>query len=423
MAGERLEGVMDQFRQRYRKGNRTEKSRILDEFCSLTGYHRKYAISLLNDVNDERGAQPRRQRSFRYPEAMIRILSAIWKAAGYPWSVRLKAMLPLWLPYARKRYPELTPAMEEGLLSISPRQMDRRLQKHRRQLKTSRYGRTKPGTLLKHQIPIQTSNWDVTEPGHAEIDLVAHCGENASGEFVYSLNLTDIRTGWVETRSVPGRGRDGIIQAIQEMRESLPFELKGIDSDNGSEFINWQLWRLCREEAIWFTRGRPGRKNDNAYVEQKNWTHVRKIFGWVRYDSPEAVRAINDLYRNELNWMMNLFQPSVRLKTKHRIGSRLHREYEAPQTPFMRLVDIYQSSGRPLPERLRELDALARSSDPFELADTIDRKLARIEQLQHRPRSSTGVRYGSTSQAKIVPDAPRGVWKTTKDQPHDQSLR
>lgn len=364
--------MVKSIRRRYCKATREEKGVILDELCATTGYHRKYAIWLLNKPESEPG--PRRKRGPTYSEASIRILRSIWKAAGYPWSVRLKGLLPLWLVKAREEYRSLTPQMEDELLRISPRQIDRRLRADRRALKRGLYGRTKPGSLLKHHIEVRTDNWDITEPGFAEIDLVAHCGTSASGEFVHSLNLTDIVTQWVETRAVMGKGETGVVQALDEMRDYLPFILRGIDSDNGSEFINYHLYDYCQTEHVQFTRGRPYKKNDNAHIEQKNWTHVRKILAWDRYDSPEALDAINDLYRNELRIMMNFFQPTVKLIEKRRIGSKVKRIYDEPQTPLDRLAAQYTRK----PKAIRELLELRNSINPFELDRIIQKKIKRI---------------------------------------------
>src|SRR5713101_1494944 len=214
--------------QRYRYAGRPEKRRILDEFCQVAGYHRKHAIRLLNSPAPG-AARPPRQRAATYSLAAIAALRAIWEAAGYPWSLRLKALLPLWLPWARRRL-RLRPAVERQLLAISPRQMDRRLAPHRRPLLQRLYGRTKPGTLLKHHIPLKTDRWEVTIPGFTEIDLVAHCGNLGEGEFVHSLNLTDIHTTWVETAAVLGKSQVAVQQALEELREALPFRLRGIDS-------------------------------------------------------------------------------------------------------------------------------------------------------------------------------------------------
>jgi hypothetical protein len=267
---------------------------------------------------------------------VIDVLASVWKAAGYPWSVRLKALLPLWLHWIRKHY-AFSKETEEQLLRISPRHVDRRLGTRKAQLRRRLYGRTKPGTLLKHHIPIKTDHWDVSSPGFTEIDLVFHSGSSADGEFAHSFNLTDIHTTWTETCAVLGKGQTGIVRGLEEMRHSLPFPLQGIDSDNGSEFINDHLVRYCKTHGIQFTRGRPYKKDDNAHIEQKNWTHVRKLIGWDRFDTPEAVELLNDLYRNELRLMMNLFQPSVKLIRKERVGSRLRRIYDEPRTPLDRL--------------------------------------------------------------------------------------
>ena len=362
--------------QRYRRATRRERTPLLSEFCRVTGYHRKYALRLLNGPPPSRTRPARRRRAPTYGPRVMQVLAAIWAAAGYPWSVRLKALLPLWLPWARPRY-RLTPALERQLLALSPRQMDRRLQERKRQLPGRRYGRTKPGTLLKHHIPVKTDRWDVTVPGFTEIDLVAHGGDRGDGEFAHSLNLTDIHTTWVETRAVLGRGQTGVRDALDEMRQALPFALQGIDSDNGSEFINFHLYGYCQGAGIQFTRGRPYKKDDNAHIEQKNWTHVRKLLGYVRYASPEAVAAMNDLYCAELRLFQNLFLPSVKLVKKVRVGSRVRRRYDRPQTPLERVV----AAGGGNPTRVAALVALRDRLDPFQLAQTIDQKLDRIYRL------------------------------------------
>src|SRR5215475_8411820 len=320
----------------YRKAGRREKALILNSFCAATGYHRKYAIRLLSHPPEPK---PRRRRGHppRYGPQVLRVLSKVWEAAGYPWSVRLKALLPLWLPWVRQRL-KVSSELEQQLLAMSPRTMDRRLRPLKQRLGRRLYGRTKPGSLLKHQIPLQTSSWAEARPGFTEIDLVSHSGQAASGEFLHSLNVTDLATTWVETRAVLGKGQSGIVQALTEISQALPFALRGIDSDNGSEFINQHLVRFCRQREIQFTRSRPYKKDDNAHVEQKNWTHVRRLLGWDRYDSPEALEALNSLYRNELRLMMNLFQPTVKLESKQRIGSRLRRRYSPAQTPLDRLL-------------------------------------------------------------------------------------
>src|SRR5919109_32549 len=228
--------------QRYRKASVSAKTQILEEFCQVCGYNRKYAIAKLNAPFPQlKPPAKRQQRSSKYSFQTLAILQAIWTAAGYPWSVRLKALLPLWLPWAR-RHVRLTDALEAQVRRISPRQIDRCLRADKRTLRRRQYGRTKPGTLLKHHIPLKTDRWDVQEPGFTEIDLVAHSGDRADGEFIHSLNLTDIHTTWVETRAVLGKGAAGIERMLDALRGALPFTLRGLDSDNGSEFINGNLY-------------------------------------------------------------------------------------------------------------------------------------------------------------------------------------
>ena len=364
---------------RYRQASAIEKRRILDEFCANCGYHRKYAIRLLNGSPPSlRPLRRRRPRGCSYGPRLISILKAIWEAADYACSLRLKALLPQWMPWIRRRF-RLTPEIEQQLLRISARSIDYRLRPHKQRVRRRLYGHTKPGTLLKHHIPVKTDRWDVQLPGFTEIDLVSHAGGSESGEFCHSLNLTDIHSTWTETRAVLGKGQEGVREALEEMRQALPFPLRGIDSDNGSEFINKHLYGYCQAGQIQFTRGRPYKKDDNAHIEQKNWTHVRRLLGYLRYDSPEALEAINDLYRNELRLFQNLFLPSLKLHSKVRVGSRLRRHYEAPQTPFQRVCACPSSSLHP--DRVAELKRRRDTLDPFALSHLIETKLERIFQL------------------------------------------
>ncbi len=222
--------------QRYQHADSTVRRQILNEFCSVCGYHRKYAIRLLNGPPLQKPSKIQRSRKTTYGSDVIGILLGIWKAAGYPWSVRLKALLPIWMPWAKKKF-AFSATLEQQLLAISPATIDRHLSAKKNLLRKNLYGRTKPGMLLKHHIPIKTDCWDVTTPGFTEIDLVSHSGECASGEFMHSFNVTDIHTTWVETRAVMGKGEKGVVDALEEMRKALPFPLLGIDSDNGSEFM------------------------------------------------------------------------------------------------------------------------------------------------------------------------------------------
>jgi transposase InsO family protein len=366
--------------ERYRKAGRKAKKVILSEFCANTGYHRKYAIRLLNGPRPEkRRTRRERRRGLSYLPETLALLTAVWEAAGYPWSVRLKALLPLWLPWIRKRF-RVRPEIEKQLLKISPRQMDRRLKALKTQRRRRIYGRTKPGYLLKHHIPVKTDRWDVATPGFTEVDLVSHSGNSASGEFAHTLNLTDIHTTWTESRAVLGRGEEAVQRALNEIATVLPFPLLGVDSDNGSEFINWHLKGWCEQKHMQLTRGRPYKKDDNAHIEQKNWTHVRKLLAWDRYDTHEAVAAMNDLYGQELRLWLNLFLPSVKLVKKVRVGSRVRRVYDAARTPFERVRECLQVD----PEKVAKLEELRKRLDPFQISRIIERKLERISRLANR---------------------------------------
>jgi hypothetical protein len=309
---------------------------------------------------------------------VVRVLRVVWTAAGYPWAVRLKAVLPLWLPHVRKRWP-VPPAVARQVQQISARQIDRLLRADKRQVRRRLYGRTKPGTLLKHQVPLRTDRWDVTVPGYTEADLVAHSGDRADGDFAYTVNQTDIVTTWVETQAVLGKSQVRVQQALEAMRQRLPFALLGIDTDNGSEFLNAHLVQYCRGLAIQFTRGRPYKKDDNAHIEQKNWTHVRKVVGYERYDTAAAVTALNTLY-DDLRLLQNLFLPTVKLVRKVRVGARVRRDYDTPQTP----LDRVRACPTAEPAKVAKLVALRARLDPVALAARIDRQLERVYALAHR---------------------------------------
>jgi hypothetical protein len=374
---------MDAMWMRYRKATKKIKTKILDDLCATTGYHRQYAIAQLNQM-EEADPPPQkfpRTRSRYYTQDVMAVIEKIWEQADYPWSVRLKGILELWMPWIRRRY-ALSSLQETKVLRIGARTIDRYLASKKRDLRKRLYGRTKPGTLLRHQIPIKCESWEEVDPGHLELDTVSHSGECASGTFAYTLNLTDIASTWVETRAVLGKGEMAILEAFRQMKASLPFDVLSIDSDNGGEFINNRLYEYCESKQIGFTRSRPYKKDDNAHIEQKNWTHVRKIIGWDRYDTPEAVRAMNDLYTQELRLYMNLFQPSVKLKERVRKGSRKTRRYERPLTALDRLL---QTPGIDK-KGLEPLVQLRAQMDPFVLSATIRRKLARIWALRTKNR-------------------------------------
>ena len=381
---------------RYDRVSRRVKKMILDEFCTITGYNRKYAIRKLNEPFNEGtwNKQPRKRKA-TYSAKVISVIAAVWEAAGYPCSTRLKELLVLWMPWIRRRY-ALSTEIEKKLLRISPRQIDRRLKSNKAKAGKRIYGRTKPGTLLKHQIPIKTDHWDVNSPGWTEVDTVSHSGSNAEGLFAYTVNQTDIHTTWVESRAVLGKGEKGVVAALDEMAQAFPFQIRGIDSDNGSEFVNWHLFRHCEKQKIQPFRSRPYKKDDNAHIEQKNWTHVRKLTGWERYDTPEAVAAMNDLYRNELSLFMNLFMPSTKLLRKKRVGSKLIRVSDKPKTPFQRVEDSKEGDR----SKIEAFRKLKDTIDPFSLVQSIETKLQRIYKLAHQSRQDLSQRQTALSKAE-----------------------
>lgn len=373
---------------RYHKGSREEKSGILNEFCRTARIHRKHAIRLLSSPRPDRDEKQRvkpRGRVFRYGPHIVALLRNFWKASGYLCGQRLKAALPHWLPWARQRW-GIDANAERLLFAISPSQIDRRLAPHKHQLKKSLYGTTRPGLLLKHMIPIRTDFWDVRKAGYHEVDLVAHCGSRADGDFGNTLTVTDIYSTWTDRRAVLGKSRVAVVEGMAHIERRSPFPWLGIDCDNGSEFINDHLWAFCRQrpprKKIQFTRSRPYKKDDNAHVEQKNWTHVRQRIGYDRYDTSEALVKLKDIY-DDLRILDNLFLPSQKLIKKVRIGSRLIRRYDTPRTAFDRLKDCTQT----LTGHMEALECLRKSTDPFALANRVDRKIQELQALATRSSS------------------------------------
>jgi len=277
-------------RSRYRRASKKAKAAILDEFCTVCGYHRKYAIRLLNQRRRARQRRrPGRKPIYPSPE-LLSTLKRLWFACDQMCSKKLKAAIPLWLPFYGITYKPLTTETQNKLLSISAATIDRLLSPVRLKYGRKGLGGTKPGSLLKNQIPIRTHYWNVSQPGFMEADTVAHCGNSLAGDFVWSLTMTDIHTTWTENPATWNKGAQGVLAQIQDIEAKLPFTLQGFDCDNGSEFLNHHLVRYFTEhpKVVSFTRSRPYKKNDNAHVEQKNWSHVRQLFGYDRFDDPPA---------------------------------------------------------------------------------------------------------------------------------------
>lgn len=375
---------LEAIRGRYRKAARKDKAVILDEFCVNCGYNRKYAIRLLCKKTDGTPLQRRPgPRSTYDDESLLLALKRIWFASEQMCSKKLKAAIALWLPFYEGEFESLADQVQQKLLAISPATIDRLLKPLRTLHKKGRCS-TKPGTLLKNQIPIKTQNWDITKPGFFEADTVAHCGNSMAGDFVFSLTFTDIFSGWTENRAVWGRGSQGVLREIRDIEARIVFSILGFDCDNGSEFLNHHLVRYFTDRPktpVIFTRSRPYQKNDNAFVEQKNWTHVRQLLGYDRFDKPELVPLINDLYINEWSTFTNFFCPTLKLKEKQRLNSRYIKKYEPPQTPYQRLIaapSIDDAAKKTLQEVYNSLN-------PFTLKKNIEAKLKAIFYIVRLP--------------------------------------
>lgn len=357
--------------------SRKEKSRLLDKLCQEWGCHRKHAIRALRGDRTPRSRKKPSGPKPRYEvEVFLKPLKAIWFGTDQMCGKRLKKALPLWLPSYEATYGELAKETRNKLLKMSPSTMDRLLRFVKLKHKRRGLAGTRPGTLLKTQIPIKTDHWDVTQPGYMEADTVAHGGQNIAGDYVWSITLTDIYSGWTELRATWNKGADGVVRQIQDIESRLPFILRGFDCDNGSEFLNYHLIRyLCeRKSTIQFTRSRPYRKNDNAHVEQKNWTHVRALFGYDRFENPILVKLMNDLYTNEWSLLKNYFHPTMKLDSKEKINSKYRRKYHPPATPYERLM----GSSAIKAEEKKQLKATFDSLNPFELKKQIEEKLKQI---------------------------------------------
>jgi hypothetical protein len=355
---------------RYQRVGREFKSKILDEFCAVCGYARKYAIVLLNRKPGRPGQRPGPRP--RYDAQVLTPLKYLWLRSEQMCSKRLKAALPLWLPFYEQKHGALSDAVRSKLLAISPATIDRLLKATRARHPGKGLCGTRAGRQLKVQIPIRTDNHDVDRPGFLEADTVAHCGTSMAGSFIWSLTFTDIFSQWTENRAVWNKGATEVLARVRELEQGLAFELQGFDVDNGSEFLTHHLWRyfLDRSRPVPLTRSRPYRKNDQAHVEQKNWTHVRQLLGYQRLEKPEWIPLINELYRL---WGLfhNHFCPTLKLASKRRRGSKTLRRYSAPQTPLQRLLDCPQVSDA----QKQKLRVETASLNPLELKEQIEQKL------------------------------------------------
>ncbi|MFQ5875036.1 MAG: transposase family protein [Dehalococcoidia bacterium] len=368
-------------RERYQRASRREKVRILDEFTQVTGYHRKAVIRLLGRERIRLRGR-RRGRPRQYGEEVTAALKVVWEATDRLCSKRLQPFLPELAGILQERGElKVTPEMSKQMCQLSASTIDRLLRPYKRLGRRRPFSTTKPGSLLKAAIPIRTfADWDERRPGFLEVDLVAHCGESTEGFYLTTLSAVDVATGWVECRGVWGKGQQRVGSAVHHISQRLPFPLLGLDSDNGSEFINQHLYAYCQRKQITFTRSRPYKKNDSAHVEQKNWSVVRRVVGYDRYATRDALEQLNRLY-HYLRLHINFFQPVMKLQHKTRHGAKVHKVYDTARTPYQRLLE----SGVLSTQQRDELAKLCHTLNPVQLLAHINQALEQLWTLAARP--------------------------------------
>lgn len=374
---------------RYQRAGRPHKSRILDEFCATCGYHRKAALRLLNRPLPS--APPKRSGpKISYDPAQVRpVLKAVWLASDQLCSKLLQAALPDWLKHYERHCAPLPEAFKKKLLGISPAQIDRLLRPARVQHPKKGLSTTRPGTLLRHAVPTRSGPPDTTRPGSVEADTVAHCDDSTEGDYINSLTFTELYSGWTENRAVWNKSADAVLGQLQALEGAVPYEMKDFHTDNGGEFLNWALHRHLtgRTVKLPWTRSRAYRKNDNAHCEQKNWTHVRQLFGHERFGHAELVPLMNDLYGKEWSQYTNHFKPTFKLLRREKKNGKAKRIYERPpRTPYERLLespDIAEATKA-------KLRAEHAGLDPFALKKSIEEKLKKFfTRLGNLDREST----------------------------------
>ena len=361
---------------RYQRAGRPHQSRILDELCATCGYHRKAALRLLNRPLPT--APPKRSgpKLIYDPVAVLPVLKAVWLASDQLCSKLLKAALPEWLEHHQRRAAPLPEAFRKKLLAISPAQIDRLLRPARVQHPKKGLSATRPGTLLRHAVPTRSGPPDTTRPGSVEADTVAHCDDSTEGDYVNSHTFTELYSGWTENRAVWNKSGEAVLAQVQELEAAVPYTMTDFHTDNGGEFLNWALHRHLtgRTVKLPWTRSRAYRKNDNAHCEQKNWTHVRQLFGHDRFGHPELVALMNDLYGQEWSQYQNHFRPTFKLLSRDKRGSKTVRRYAPLATPYQRRLH-----SRAIPKAVKvRLRAEHARLNPFTLKKAIEEKLQKF---------------------------------------------
>ena len=385
-------------RGRYVQASKEEKGKMLDEFTKVTGLHRKAAIRLLNRLGHPKRGEGR-GRPRKYGTGVAEALQAVWAASDRLCSKRLQPFLPEMAKVLRQHGEQRIDAcIEAQLCRMSPSTIDRLLRPCRRLGGRRGLATTRPGSLLKSSIPIRTfADWQENKPGFLEIDLVAHCGESTEDFYLNTLCAVDVASGWTECLPVWGKGQIRVKTAVHRARRRLPFPLLGVDSDNGSEFINQSFYTYCHEEKITFTRSRAYKKNDSCHVEQKNGNIVRRLVGYDRYSSKVAYECLDRLYNN-VRLYVNFFQPTMKLSSKTRHGARVHKVYETAQTPYQRLLQ----SGIITDARRTEMAATYQGLNPVRLLKQINSNLELLWRLADRQVASGNRNYDATRRASVT---------------------
>lgn len=381
-----LYNYVESFRYKYHRAKKGAKSRLLNEFCEFTGYERKYSIKLLaKRVAGRKSKGKKRGAKSKYDDpSFLRVLKKIWFLTDQMSSNLLKIAMPDWVISYEKHYGELSDDIKQKLLAISARTIDRKLKKVKASFGKGRSG-TKPGKMLRREIPVSTECWDEKRAGFLEADTVALCGGSLMGNFVWCLTAVDIATTWTEVRAHWNKGAHATCEQIECIEKSLPFKILGFDTDCGGEFINYHLVRYFQHPEtkvmrVAFTRSRPYHKNDNAHVEQKNWSHVRKVLGYSRFGHAELVPLLNDVLKNEFSLLRNHFYPTMKLDSKMMIKTRYKRFYGTPETPYSRVMKSKEVGDR-TKERLQYVHD---NLDPISLRNNLERKLKHIFALNKK---------------------------------------
>ena len=376
MSNQSQREYLESARVRYPSRNKAGKSKMIDEVSDTLGWSRKHTIKALRgQVNLGKNAN-KRGRKPTYTEVEKSIIVNIWKSSEQPCGVLLKESIPLWIESYENKHGKVLGGVKRKVLSCSPRQLDRITKPHKAESK--RFGRKTGRTShrLKQLVTVKCGPHEVEEPGWFEADTVSHGGGSSSGDFMWSLTLTDIHTGWTELQGLWGNSGSEVRNALRKIEQRMPLEMLGFDCDNGSEFLNTTLeeYLLNREYKVKWTRSRPYKKNDQAHVEQKNFTHVRQLLGYGRFDNIELVSLVNDLYTTAWLPLRNYFTPVMKLIKKERIGGKVKKHYDRAKSPCDRMLSCSKVSD----EVKINLRTTRASLDPYALAESIEEKLDKI---------------------------------------------